>query len=337
MADFVTLSRHILLSERSHLGASGDFTLLLSHIATATKVVARHVKRAGLSDVLGKTGDTNVQGEEVAKLDVIANDMLISMLDDLPMVCALASEEEDEFRYTRAGRLSGRYLVCFDPLDGSTNIDVNVSIGTIFGIYPRRGPTPVTEADFLRPGNEQVAAGYIVYGSSTVLVYTDGESVDSFTLDPSSGEFFLTRTDLQVKAESSYLSINECNSPYWPGWVPQFINRLKGRNDNEKRRISGRHIGSFVVDFHRNLIKGGIYIYPVDRRTKRGKLRLLYECSPLAFIAEVAGGAASHGRGRLLDLVPEALHQRCGVIIGTPEDVALAEQLIANAPGGEDS
>jgi fructose-1,6-bisphosphatase I len=308
----------------------------MTQIGVAGKLITAQVRRAGLIEIWGSTGETNVQGERVQKLDQIANDTFVEVLRRSGCVAGMASEEEDSY-VTVDAESAGDYVVVFDPLDGSSNIDVNVSIGTIFGIYPRRGPTPVTEADFLRPGNELVAAGYIVYGSSTVLVYTDGESVDSFTLDPSSGEFFLTRTNLRVKTESSYLSINECNSPYWPGWVPQFIGRLKGRNDNEKRRISGRHIGSLVVDFHRNLIKGGIYIYPVDRRTKRGKLRLLYECSPLAFIAEVAGGAASHGRGRLLDLVPAALHQRCGVIIGTPEDVALAEQLIANAPGGEDS
>jgi len=336
-ADFgVTLTQHILRNQDRHPDARGQFSALMTQIGVAGKLITAQVRRAGLIEVWGSTGETNVQGERVQKLDQIANDTFVEVLRRSGCVAGMASEEEDSF-ITVEPESAGDYVVVFDPLDGSSNIDVSVSIGTIFGIYPRRSEAPVTEADFLRPGNELVAAGYIVYGSSTVLVYSDGESVDAFTLDPSSGEFFLTRTNIRVQNETTYLSINECNSPYWPGWVSQFINRLKGRNTDEKRWVSGRHIGSLVVDFHRNLIKGGIYIYPVDRRTKRGKLRLLYECSPLSFIIEVAGGTASHGRGRLLDLSPTELHQRCGIIIGTTEEVMLAEQLIANAPGGEDT
>jgi len=336
-ADFgITLTQHILRNQDSHPDARGQFSALMTQIGVAGKLIAAQVRRAGLIEIWGSTGETNIQGERVQKLDRIANDTFVEVLRRSGCVGGMASEEEDSFIVVDDDT-AGDYIVVFDPLDGSSNIDVSVSIGTIFGVYPRRSSEPVTLADFLRPGSELVAAGYLVYGSSTVLIYTAGESVDAFTLDPASGEFFLTRTDLRMRAESTYLSVNECNSPYWPGWVPQFINRLKARNTDEKRRISGRHIGSFVVDFHRNLIKGGVYFYPVDRRTKRGKLRLLYECAPLAFIAEVAGGAASYGRGRLLDLVPNALHQRCGIVIGARDDVALAERLIANAPGGDDS
>ncbi|MCA9527953.1 MAG: fructose-1,6-bisphosphatase, partial [Myxococcales bacterium] len=199
---------------------------------------------------------------------------------------------------------------------------------TIFAIY-RRLPDAPGPAHLLRPGREQVAAGYIIYGSSTVLVYTDGRTVDCFTLDPGSGEFFLTRAAMAYRPVTRILSLNECNGPYWPGWVSPFLDEIKGRNDAEARRVTDRHIGSLVADFHRNLVKGGLFLYPVDARTGRGKLRLLYECNPLAFIAEVAGGAASWGGGRILDVQPTSLHQRTGLIIGAQADVALAERFVA--------
>ncbi len=330
MADFVTLSRHILLSEREHHGASGDFTILLSHIATATKVVARHVKRAGLLDVLGKTGDTNIQGEEVAKLDVIANDMLISLLDDLPMVCALASEEEDDFRHTRAGRRSGRYLVCFDPLDGSTNIDVNVSIGTIFSIH-RRAETgeEARLEDFLQPGSELIAAGYAVYGSSIVFVYSTGHGVHGFTLDPGVGEYILSHQDMQLPDNPRCLSINGANRPRWFDSTVQFVDHLISDADERYVSTTSRYIGSLVADFHRNLIYGGIFLYPGDKKVPVGKLRLLYEAQPLAFLIERAGGAATTGKMRISDIIPNELHQRVPLVIGNVPEVELFEQMVA--------
>ncbi len=330
MGDFVTLSRHILLSERHHHGATGDFTILLSHIATATKVVARHVKRAGLLDVVGKTGETNVQGEEVAKLDVIANDLLISLLDDLPMVCALASEEEDEFRHTHAGRTSGRYLVCFDPLDGSTNIDVNVSIGTIFSIHRRAEVGhDATREDFFQPGSELVAAGYAVYGSSTVFVYSTGEGVHGFTLDPGVGEFILSHTDMQLPDNPRCFSINSANRPRWFPSTADYVDHLISDDDPRYANTTSRYIGSLVADFHRNLIYGGVFLYPGDRKVPDGKLRLLYEAQPLTFLIERAGGAATTGKRRISDIVPNDLHQRVPLVIGNLPEVELFERMVA--------
>ena len=330
MAEFVTLSRHILTSEQHYRGASGDFTILLSHIATATKVVARHVKRAGLLDVLGKTGDTNIQGEEVAKLDMLANEMLISMLDDLPMVCALASEEEDEFRLTNAGRLDGRYLVCFDPLDGSTNIDVNVSIGTIFAIHRRTEVgREARREDFFQPGSALVAAGYAVYGSSTVFVYSTGGEVTGFTLDPGVGEYVLSHTDMRLPDRPRCLSVNDANRPRWYASTKDFVDHLVSDADPRYSDTTSRYIGSLVADFHRNLIYGGVFLYPGDRMSSVGKLRLLYEAQPLAFLIERAGGAASTGSRRINDIVPNDLHQRVPLIIGNVTEVELFERMVA--------
>jgi fructose-1,6-bisphosphatase I len=270
----------------------------------------------------------NVQGEHVQKLDRIANDTFIEVLRRSGCVAAMASEEEDEVIEVERER-SGDYVVCFDPLDGSSNIDVNVSIGTIFAIFRRTRPDEIVRADVLRPGREQVAAGYIVYGSSTALVYTDGHTVDCFTLDPSCGEYFLTGENLRMPEKTTMLSINESNEPYWPQWTRPWVDSVKARNDEEKRRISSRHIGSLVSDFHRNLLKGGVYAYPADRKNGRGKLRLLYECNPLAFIAEVAGGAATDGTRRILDLEPNGLHERTGLVIGSKAEVQIVADFIA--------
>ncbi len=322
MADFITLSRHILQRARQHREATGDFTILLSHIATATKVVSRQVSRAGLINVLGKTGETNVQGEEVQKLDVIANDMLIGLLDDLPMVAALASEEEDDFLPTRAGRLNGRYLVCFDPLDGSTNIDVNVTIGTIFSIFRR--PEVGREArlqDFLQPGSALVAAGYAVYGSSTMFVYTTGQAVDGFTLDPGVGEYLLSHPDMRLPDRAKCISANVSNRALWSPGTRAFVDLVTDHAEPRYKKTTTRYIGSLVADFHRNLIYGGVFLYPADSASPNGKLRLLYEAQPLAMIIEAAGGAASDGRRRILDLVPDGLHTRVPLIIGGKADV----------------
>ncbi|MCB9543554.1 MAG: class 1 fructose-bisphosphatase [Myxococcales bacterium] len=327
-ADFgVTLTQHVLQNQAQHPGARGQFSALLTQIGVASKLISAQVRRAGLIEIWGATGETNVQGEKVQKLDRIANDTFVEVLRRSGCVAVMASEEEDEHIVVEP-ELAGDYVVAFDPLDGSSNIDVSVSIGTIFAIYPRLDAREASVADILRPGREMVGAGYVIYGSATTLVYSAGETVDSFTLDPSSGEFFLTRRAIQMPDRTKYLSINECNESYWPAWVTPTLAAIKGRNDHEKRRVSSRHIGSLVADFHRNLLTGGLYLYPVDSRTGKGKLRLLYECNPLAFLAEVAGGAASSGREAILDLAPTTLHERTGLIIGPTADVALAEEMV---------
>ncbi|MEQ9497653.1 MAG: class 1 fructose-bisphosphatase [Deltaproteobacteria bacterium] len=325
MTTRLTLTQHIMRKQTQHPDATGQLTGLLTQIGVAGKLIQAQVRRAGLIELWGATGDTNIQGETVQKLDRIAQDELVDILARSGCVAVMASEEEHEIIEVPHDA-AGDYVVCFDPLDGSSNIDANVSIGTIFAIYKRKSPDEVLRTDTLRPGKEQVAAGYIIYGSSTVLVYTDGTSVDAFTLDPGAGEYFLTRPNIRMPEKTKVLSINECNEPYWPKWVKPYIDSVKSRNDLEKRRVSSRHIGSLVADFHRNLIYGGVFMYPADARTGRGKLRVLYECNPLGFIAEAAGGAASTGHQRILDIVPETLHDRCSLIIGPAAEVEEAEK-----------
>ncbi len=330
MAEMLTLSRHILQRARHHREASGDFNLLMSHIATATKVVSRMVAKAGLLNVLGKTGDTNVQGEKVTKLDIIANDMLQAMLDDLPMVSATASEEDVSFVPTSAGATSGRYLIAFDPLDGSSNIDANVSIGTIFSVRRRANvDCNPTEADFLGAGNELVAAGYAVYGSSTMFVYTTGQGVDGFTLDPGVGEFVLSHPNMRLPDTCKCLSVNHANRLRWMGGTRAYVDHVVSRAEPRYSATTGRYIGSLVADFHRNLIYGGIFLYPADSVTPGGKLRLLFEAQPLAMIIEQAGGAASDGVRRILDIQPDGLHARAPLIIGNTVDVRLYEQMVS--------
>ena len=333
MAQLITLSRYVLQGERAHEQATGDFTLLLSHLALAMKVVSREVARAGLlDDVLGKTGETNVQGEAVAKLDVLANEMLISVLNDLPMVAAIASEEDEHIRHTSAGRLTGKYLICFDPLDGSSNIDVNVTIGTIFSIR-RRDETgcEATEADFLRPGSEQVAAGYCVYGSSTMFVLTTGDGVVGFTLDPQVGECILSHRNMRMPDLATHWSANAGNSRYWFPSTHRYMGQLNSAEGRYKH-TSLRYVGTLVADVHRNLLKGGVFFYPGDRRSPKGKLRILYEAHPLAFIVEQAGGMASDGVRRMLDVVPDGLHARTPLIIGNNQEVELYCNLVAADP-----
>ncbi|MCA9550729.1 MAG: class 1 fructose-bisphosphatase [Myxococcales bacterium] len=323
----VTLTQHILRKQTEHPGATGQLSSLLTQIGVAGKLIQAQVRRAGLIEIWGATGDTNVQGETVQKLDRIAQDALVDVLKYSGAVAGMASEEEhDSIEVPPA--LAGDYIVVFDPLDGSSNIDANVSIGTIFGIFKRKDPHEVLRTDFLRPGREMIAAGYIIYSSSTVVVYTDGTSVDGFTLDPAAGEYFLSRPNIRMPDKTKVLSVNECNEPYWPKWVKPYVETIKGRNDHDKRRVSSRHIGSLVSDFHRNLLYGGVFLYPADSRTNKGKLRLLYECNPLAFIAQAAGGYASNGLGPILDLQPTALHDRATLIIGPKADVELAERMV---------
>ncbi|MEL7368977.1 MAG: class 1 fructose-bisphosphatase [Myxococcota bacterium] len=327
MTNGITLTQHILRRQKDHPDATGQLSALLTQLGVAGKLIAAQVRRAGLIEIWGATGETNVQGETVQKLDRIAQDIIVDVLKYSRTTACMASEEEHHIIEVPS-ELAGDYVVLFDPLDGSSNIDANVSIGTIFAIYRRRKADEVVRSDVLRPGREQVAAGYIIYGSSTVLVYSTGDSVDCFTLDPGAGEFFLTRPDMRFPEKTKQLSVNESNEPYWPKWVKPYVDSIKARNDDDKRRVSSRHIGSLVADFHRNLIKGGLYMYPADSRTSRGKLRILYECNPLAFIAEAAGGAASNGERRILDVEPESLHDRTSLIIGPKKEIETAERFV---------
>ncbi len=324
-----TLSQHIRRTQALHPTARGELSALLTQIGVAGKVISSKVNMAGLLDVLGSTGRINVQGEIVQKLDDMAEDAIQEIVGGSGLVCALLSEERKSVMEIEG---DGQYIVSYDPLDGSSNIDANVTIGTIFGIFRKRSSgNEVLRTDYMRPGREQVAAGYILYGSSTVLVYTAGDGVHGFTLDPQVGEYILSHPDIRLDGPCKQLSINDCNAPYWPSWVHDYVGRILARNDDEKRRISGRHIGSLVADFHRNLVYGGVFLYPTDRRSPKGKLRLMYEAAPLGFIAQHAGGYASDGHGAILDLQPEELHHRTGLVIGNKAEVELAEECVRDA------
>ena len=327
----MTLERHIREEERNHPGARGLFTRLVTQITLAAKIINAEVNKAGLVDILGLTGEVNVQGEEVQKLDEYANDVLRRALDHTGSVAALASEEMEEV-YVVPGKYveGGEYVVLYDPLDGSSNIDVNVSIGSIFSILRRRGGNGPTQVDdFLQPGIEQICAGYVIYGSSTMLVYTTGNGVDGFTLDPSVGEFFLSHPDIRIPERGKIYSINEGNSSKWDESTSRYITYLKEEDAESGRPYSGRYIGSLVADFHRNLLKGGIFLYPGDKKNPSGKLRLLYECNPMSFIVEQAGGAASDGHQRIMEIQPEKLHQRVPFIVGSKRDVADATRFMS--------
>lgn len=309
--------------------ATGELSRLLSDIAVASKIVSKDVRRAGLlEDFLGAKGTTNVQGEEQQKLDVIADNQFIKMFESGGEVCGIASEENDDFMpFESDFSKKGKYVVLFDPLDGSSNIDVNVSIGTIFSIYRRTSEigTSATLEDMLQPGSEQIAAGYVLYGSSTMLVYTTGKGVNGFTLDPSIGEFCLSHPDMKMPENGRIYAMNEGNINICEEGIKEYVETYCQQTlPGSSRPYSGRYIGSLVADFHRNMIKGGIYIYPDTTTDPEGKLRLLYECNPLAFIAEQAGGIASTGRKRVLDIVPERLHQRIPFFIGSKQMVEQA-------------
>jgi fructose-1,6-bisphosphatase I len=324
-----TLERHILEEQRAHAGATGEFTRLFQQIALAGKIIASRVNQAGLAGILGVTGETNVQGETVQKLDIFANNTLIHVLEAGGQVCLMASEEVDDPIPIPTQFPRGKYVLMFDPLDGSSNIDVNISIGTIFSVHKRisEGDTPGT-ADCLQPGYKQVAAGYVIYGSSTMFVYTTGQRVHGFTLDPSVGEFFLSHPDLRIPERASIYSCNEGNQSKWDPRVRAWIDHLKTPDKASGRPYSSRYVGTLVSDFHRTLLKGGIFAYPADNKNPNGKLRLLYEASPLAFVAAAAGGDASTGKERILDVVPTELHQRVPLYIGSKLDVADAVRMI---------
>jgi fructose-1,6-bisphosphatase I len=284
-----------------------------------------------LVDILGETGNTNVHGEDVKKLDIFANEQFIAALSVGGECCAMASEENEEIiSIDNAVSKSAKYIVAMDPLDGSSNIDVNVSIGTIFSIYRRTSLSgPGTLEDFLQPGTEQVAAGYVIYGSSTMMVYTTGKGVNGFTLDPSIGEFCLSHPDMKIPRQGKIYSINEGNYVHFPDGVKKFIKYCQEEDTATGRPFSSRYIGSAVADFHRNLIKGGVFLYPTTSASPKGKLRLIYECNPLAFICEQAGGKASNGSKRILEFTPASLHQRSPLFVGSRDMVDKIEDLIA--------
>lgn len=320
----VTLNDFILERQMDFAYATGELSRLLSDISIASKIVNQDVNRAGLVDILGARGAKNIQGEEQQKLDVIADKAFINSFKTGGEVCGIASEENDRFIAFEDERAkNGRYVVLFDPLDGSTNIDVNVSIGSIFSIYRRisEAGTPATKADFLQKGAEQVAAGYVLYGSSTMLVYSTGKGVNGFTLDPAIGEFCLSHPNMQAPELGRVYSINEGNLERCDPGLKDYCNYCREDDPETGRPYSGRYIGSLVADFHRNLLKGGIYVYPTTTNHPTGRLRLLYECNPLAFLAEQAGGIATDGYQRILDIQPEELHQRCGFYVGSSKMV----------------
>jgi fructose-1,6-bisphosphatase I len=326
----VTIERHIIEQERGHPEATGAFSGLLYEIALAAKMIAREVNMAGLIDVLGGTDRMNVQGEEVRKLDEWANDVIYRALDHGGYLCCMASEEEDDVIPIPEQFPTGNYCLLFDPLDGSSNIDANVSIGTIFSIHRKisKGERGTLE-DCLQPGRSQIGAGYVVYGSSTMLVYTTGVGVHGFTLDPSIGEFLLSHPDIHFPANPQRIySVNEGNYLRWSDAQRRFVDHLKGLDGSNPRPFSSRYIGSMVADFHRTLLYGGIFMYPADRKNENGKLRLLYEASPLAMISREAGGRGSNGHTDILDIQPTSLHQRTPLYLGSTEFVDLAEEFL---------
>ncbi|MDF5913135.1 class 1 fructose-bisphosphatase [Morganella morganii] len=330
-----TLGEFIVEKQQDFSHATGELTALLSAIKLGAKIIHRDINKAGLVDILGTNGISNVQGEVQMKLDLYANEKLKAALKARGEVAGIASEEEDDIVVFEGGRAeNAKYVVLMDPLDGSSNIDVNVSVGTIFSIYHRITPLgqPVTEADFLQPGNRQVAAGYVVYGSSTMLVYTTGNGVHAFTYDPSLGVFCLCQADMKFLENGKMYSINEGNYIRFPVGVKKYIKYCQEEDPATDRPYTTRYIGSLVADFHRNLLKGGIYIYPSTASHPNGKLRLLYECNPMSFLAEQAGGKASDGKNRILDIIPEKLHQRSPYFVGTRSMVEKAESFMAEFP-----
>ena len=320
----VTIERYVIEQERLHPEATGELSGILVDLALAAKMIAMKVRMAGVIDILGAAGTDNVQGEHQQKLDVIANEIVVKAMDHGGRLCAMASEEEADLIPIPDGFKLGKYLLMFDPLDGSSNIDVNVPVGTIFSVVKKhtRGPRGELK-DFLQPGRKQVAAGYVIYGSSTMLVYTTGQGAHGFTLDPSIGEFLLSHPDIRIPSTGRYLSVNDSYEPLWEPGVRTLMRRYRGI-EGDRKPLNVRYVGSLVADFHRNLLGGGVFAYPANTKSPKGKLRLLYEANPLAFIVEQAGGAATDGRTRILDVTPAELHQRTPLYIGSKDEVELA-------------
>lgn len=325
-----SLGEFIIERQQDFPTAKGEMSRLLSAIGLAARIVNREVNKAGLMDILGNHGSTNVQGEEVKKLDVYANDQFIKALKDRGEVCAIASEEnEGVIEFNSGYSKEGKYLIAMDPLDGSSNIDVNVSIGTIFSIYVRESQdNNPCEADFLQGGLKQLAAGYVIYGSSTMLVMTTGNGVNGFTLDPSIGAFCLSHPDMRIPEDGKIYSINEGNYVHFPEGVKQYLKYCQVEDDSTGRPLTSRYIGSAVADFHRNLIKGGIFIYPTTTSSPNGKLRLLYECNPLAFLIEQAGGMSTDGFQRTMETPATSLHQRVPFFCGSKNMVEKAMEFM---------
>ncbi|MFY7671142.1 class 1 fructose-bisphosphatase [Tenacibaculum sp. MEBiC06402] len=325
-----TLGEFIIENQTSFKYTSGELSRLINSIRLAAKVVNHEVNKAGLVDIIGAAGETNVQGEDQQKLDVYANDKFIQTLTNRNIVCGIASEEEDDFIVVNSQdeNHQNKYVVLIDPLDGSSNIDVNVSVGTIFSIYRRVTPvgTPVTIEDFLQKGSEQVAAGYVVYGTSTMIVYTTGDGVNGFTLNPAIGTFYLSHPNMEFPEDGKIYSVNEGNYIHFPLGVKKYIKYCQ--EEEGDRPYTSRYIGSLVSDFHRNMIKGGIYMYPKSSKNSNGKLRLLYECNPMAFLAEQANGKASDGFNRIMDIQPTELHQRVPFLCGSKNMVEKAEEFM---------
>ncbi len=327
----VTIDRFIIEQERLHPEATGELSGILYDLALAAKIISSKVRRAGLVDILGSAEAENVQGEMQQKLDVFANETIIKALDHGGRLCAMASEEVPDIIPIPEGFRCGKYCLLFDPLDGSSNIDVNVPVGTIFSVVRKitRGTRGDLE-DMLQPGRRQAAAGYVIYGSSTMLVYTTGQGVHGFTLDPSIGEFLLSHPNIRIPDPGRYLSVNDSYEQHWEEPVKALMRRYRGL-DGERKAMSVRYVGSLVADFHRNLLGGGVFCYPANVKSPQGKLRLLYEASPLAFVVEQAGGAATDGTRRILDVPPTELHQRIPLYVGSKSDVDIASAML----GGE--
>ncbi|HVH69474.1 MAG TPA: class 1 fructose-bisphosphatase [Gemmatimonadales bacterium] len=335
-SEVITIERFIMEQERLHPEATGELSNLLYDMCLAAKIISRHVRRAGLSDILGSAGGTvNVSGDLQQKLDLFANDAVRNSVQHTGRVCVTASEEDQVPVPVPSGKPAGKYVVLYDPLDGSTNIDVNVSIGTIFSIHKRvtkRGSpgSPGGLADCLQVGRKQIAAGYILYGSSTMLVYTTGQGVHGFTLDPTIGEFLLSHSDITTPPVGRYYSVNESNWDRWSAPVQRVVAAFK-KGEGTIQPKNARYIGSLVADFHRNLISGGVFLYPAATNYPQGKLRLLYEAAPLAFVVEQAGGKATDGCRPILDIVPQDLHQHTPLVIGSKDDVAFAARILGAA------
>jgi fructose-1,6-bisphosphatase I len=329
-----TLNEFIIRRQANIPYAKGELSRLLHHIGIAAKVVNKKVNKAGLVDVLGSAGSGNIQGEIQQKLDVFADMQFITALKDSSECCGIASEENQEIiTFDDDLANDGKYIVCMDPLDGSSNIDVNVSIGTIFSIYKRISPRgqKAEERDFLQAGNRQIAAGYVIYGSSTMMVYTTGRGVNGFTLDSSIGEFCLSHPDIKTPTNGKIYSINEGNYAKFEPGLKNYIKYCKEKDKETQRPKSARYIGSLVADFHRNLLKGGIFMYPKTESSPTGKLRLLYECNPIAFVAEQASGKASNGTERILDIEPQSIHQRVPFYTGSSKMVEEVQEFLQKA------
>jgi len=328
-----TLNDFIILKQKDFSYAKGELSSLLNHIGTAAKMVNKKINKAGLTDIIGRSGQVNIQGETQQKLDVYADEVFISALLSSGECCGVATEEnQNEIVFSDKSAAKGKYIVCIDPLDGSSNIDYNVSVGTIFSIYRRITPRgeKVKNEDFLQEGSKQVAAGYIIYGSSTMLVYSTGFGVNGFTLDPSIGEFCLSHPNIKTPEDGYIYSVNEGNYIHFPAGIKKYIKYCQEKDTKSGRPYSSRYIGSLVSDFHRNLLKGGIFIYPQTETAPGGKLRLVYECNPIAFLASQAGGAASNGADNILGITPLSLHQRSPFYAGSKNMVSKIESFLAS-------